>query len=101
MYYTNLREQLANGNGPDDLPCGPGPDSAYLCQGGVGGDLSTTPGGGLIPNFEPTPDAYGYYAYSQLNLNTTNTNGYGGSAQVTNTTPLFGLANHFVAGPEL
>ncbi len=98
LYYDYLREQLANGNGPNDLPCGPGPDAAYLCQGGVGGAPSTTIGGGLIPNFEPVPDAYGYYAYSQLNLNTSNTNGYGGSAQITNTAPLFGLANHFVAG---
>jgi len=101
LYYDYLREQLANGNGPNDLPCGPGPDAAYLCQGG--GRRSTTIGGGLaggslIPNFEPTPDAYGYYAYSQLNLNTSNTNGYGGSAQITNTAPLFGLANLFVAG---
>ncbi len=97
LYYDYLREQLANGNGPNDLPCGAGPDAAYLCQGGAGGALSTTLGG-QIPNFEPVANAYGYYAYSQLNLNTTNTNGDGGTLQVTNTSPVFGLANQFIAG---
>jgi iron complex outermembrane receptor protein len=98
LYYDNLREQLSNGNGPNDLPCGPGPDSAYLCEGGPGGNVSTMRGGAPIPNFLPTPNAYGYYAYSQLNLNTTNTNGYGGSAQVTNTSPVFGFTNRVLAG---
>ena len=40
------------------------------------------------------PDAAGFYSYSQLNLNTTNTNGYGGSVQITHTTPL----QHLIAG---
>jgi iron complex outermembrane recepter protein len=98
LYYDYLRESLVNGNGPNDLPCGPGPDAANLCQEGGTGDPSTTRGGGPIPNFAPIPDAFGYYSYSQLNLNTTNTNGYGGSIQLTNTTPVFGLTNHVVGG---
>jgi outer membrane receptor protein involved in Fe transport len=98
LYYDNLREQLINGNGPNDLPCGPGPDAAYLCEGGPGGTLSTTRGGAPIPDFAPGANAYGYDALAQLNLNTTNTNGYGGSLQVTNTSPLFGLANRLVSG---
>ena len=98
LYYDYLRENLINGNGPNDLPCGPGPAQDYLCQQGGSGAPSTTRDGGLIPNFAPIPNAYGYYAYSQLNLNTTNTNGYGGSVQLTNTTPVFGLANHLVGG---
>ena len=97
-YYDYLLERLVNGNGPDDLPCGPGPDEAYLCQGGPGNPVSTTRGGAPIPNFLPTANAYGYYAYGELNLNTTNTNGYGGSVQVTNITPVFGLSNHLVGG---
>ena len=31
-------------------------------------------------------------------MNTTNTNAYGGSVQLTNTTPVFGLSNHLVGG---
>ena len=92
IYYDYLRENLSNGNGPNDLPCAP--DSAVLCEGGPGGSVSTTRDGSPIPNFLPTPDAAGFYSYSQLNLNTTNTNGYGGSVQITHTTPL----QHLIAG---
>lgn len=98
IYYDYLLEHLVNGNGPNDLPCGPGPDSAYLCQGGPGNPLATMRGGAPIPNFLPQAGPGGYYQYSQLDLNSTNTNGYGGSVQVTNTTPVFGLENRLVAG---
>jgi len=92
LYYDNLREYLANGNGPNDLPCAPG--SAYLCEGGAGGNISTSRGGAPIPNFLPTPNAAGYDDYSQLNLNTTNTNGYGGSVELTRAS----AANHLTVG---
>jgi outer membrane receptor protein involved in Fe transport len=98
VYYDYLLEHLYNGNGPNDLPCGPGPDKNYLCRGGPGNPVSTTTGGAPIPNFAPVANAYGYYAYSQLDLNTTNTNGYGASLQFTNKTPLFGMANRVIAG---
>jgi outer membrane receptor protein involved in Fe transport len=97
-YYQYLLERLINGNGPYDLPCGPGPDEASLCQGGPGNPVSTTTGGAPIPNFLPTANAFGYNGYGQLNENTTNTNGYGGSVQTTNTTPVFGRPNNLVAG---
>jgi iron complex outermembrane receptor protein len=98
LYYDNLRENLTNGNGPNDLPCGPGPDQAYLCVGGPGGQVSTSRGGAAIPNFLPDQDAYGYFSYAQLNLNTSNTNGYGASAQVSDMQTVWGLANHLIAG---
>jgi len=98
VYYENLLEHLYNGNGPNDLPCGPGPDAGYLCQGGPGNPVSTGRSGEPIPDFAPDANAYGYYAYSQLDLNTTNTNGYGASGQVTNKSDLFGLANRVTAG---
>jgi outer membrane receptor protein involved in Fe transport len=98
VYYDYLLEHLYNGNGPNDLPCGPGLDAAYLCQGGPGNPVSTTRGGAPIPNFAPQANAYGYYAESQLDLNTTNTNGYGASAQLTNQTRLLGLKNRLTAG---
>jgi outer membrane receptor protein involved in Fe transport len=98
IYDENLLEHLYNGNGPNDLPCGPGPDAGFLCQGGPGNPVSNDRSGNPIPNFAPHADAYGYYAYAQLDRNTTNTNGYGGSAQVTNKTGLFGLKNRLTAG---
>jgi outer membrane receptor protein involved in Fe transport len=98
IYYDNLLEHLYNGNGPNDLPCGPGPGAAYLCQGGPGNPVSTDRSGNPIPNFAPNANAYGYFAYAQLNLNTTNTNGYGASLQMTNKSDLFGLKNSLTAG---
>ena len=44
------------------------------------------------------PDFLNGGPYSELDNQTTNTNAYGASAQVTNTNDLFGLKNHFVAG---
>ena len=49
VYYDYLRENLSNGNGPNDLPCAP--DSAVLCEGGPGGSVSTTRGGVADPEF--------------------------------------------------
>ncbi len=98
VYYDYLLEHLYNGNGPNDLPCGPGPDANYLCQGGPGNPVSTSAGGAPIPNFSPVANAYGYYPYAQLDLNTTNTNGYGASAQITSKVAVFGLQNRAVAG---
>ena len=53
---------------------------------------STTRGGGTIPDF-----LHGG-PYNELDTQTTNTNSYGGGAQITDTGTLFGLKNHFVAG---
>jgi outer membrane receptor protein involved in Fe transport len=98
LYYDYLREELINGNGPNDLPCGLDPGADTLCQAGGTGAPSTTLAGATIPNFAPAQNAYGYFSYAQLNVNTTNSNGYGAAAQLTNTTPVFGLANHLVGG---
>ncbi|EKM98946.1 TonB-dependent receptor [Acidocella sp. MX-AZ02] len=87
LYYENIWEHLLNGNGPSDLPCG---DGQNLCQGGAGGSYSTAAGGGIIPQYLPN----GNNAYGQLNLNTTNTNGYGASAQITHK----GALGQLVAG---
>ncbi len=71
-YAENLHEDLTNGNGPNDTPCGPGPNEGYLCQGGVGGNAATGPGGVPIPAY--LGDAA--VNYGQLAENTTNTNGF-------------------------
>jgi outer membrane receptor protein involved in Fe transport len=98
VYFDNLLEHLVNGNGPNDLPCGPGLDAGYLCQGGPGNPVSTARGGAAIPDFLPGVNAFGYSNYAQLDLNATNTNGYGATGQISNKTPLFGLTNRLTAG---
>jgi outer membrane receptor protein involved in Fe transport len=88
-YYDYFQQHVVNGNSPNDTPCDDG--SNLLCQ--APGMPSTTRGGGTIPAFLGNTAAY-----SELDVNTTNTNGYGAAAQVTDTGDIFGLKNHFVAG---
>jgi outer membrane receptor protein involved in Fe transport len=87
-YYSYFQQRVVNGNSPNDTPCDDG--SGLLCQGP--GMPSTTRGGGTIPDF------LNGGPYSELDVQTTNTNSYGAGAQVTDTGALFGLQNHFVAG---
>jgi iron complex outermembrane receptor protein len=88
-YYDNFLQRVSNGNAPNDTPCNDG--SGLLCN---DSGPSTTLGGATIPAFlGPSP-----FAYSELDNQTTNTNGYGASLQVTDTHDVFGLKNHFVAG---
>ena len=89
-YYQYLLTRVVNGNSPNDYPCDDG--SGLLCIGP--GMYSTTVGGGTIPaHFGPSP-----FAYSELDTQTTNSNGYGASAQVTDTGDVFGMKNHLVLG---
>jgi outer membrane receptor protein involved in Fe transport len=88
-YFDYFLQRIENGNSANDTPCDDG--SNLLCQ--SPGQPSTTRGGALIPAFLGSNAAY-----SELDVNTTNTNGYGAAAQVTDTGAVFGLKNHFVAG---
>ena len=88
LYYRYFLQHVLNGNAPNDTPCPGG--NGLLCSGS--GPVSTTLGGGPIPDFLSGG------RYSELDTQTTNTNAYGASAQVTNTDTRFGLTNHFVAG---
>jgi iron complex outermembrane recepter protein len=90
-YYNNFLQRVANGNAPNDTPCDDDDGPGLLC-GGSG--PSTTVGGGTIPAFLG-PNAF---AYSELDNQTTNTNGYGASVQATDTQTVFGFANHLVGG---
>jgi outer membrane receptor protein involved in Fe transport len=87
-YYRYFLQRVSNGNAPNDTPCNDG--SGLLCS--SPGVPSTTLGGATIPNF------LNGGPYSELDLQTTNTNAYGASAQITNTDTLFGLKNHALAG---
>lgn len=84
-YYENFVQQVVNGNVVDGAPCG-----NYMCE--QPGVFLTNPAGSPIPNY------LNGGPYSQLNNQTTNTNGYGFSVQVTNTGEILGRANHFTAG---
>jgi iron complex outermembrane recepter protein len=87
-YYDYLMQKYANGAVPDVNPCNDG--SGLLCE------APGVPATGL--NGKPIPDFLNGGPYNELDLQSTNTNGYGGSVQVTNRTPLFGHGNQFVAG---
>ena len=87
-HYSNFLQRVVNGNAPNDTPCNDG--SGLLCQGG--GGYSTTRGGAPIPDF------LNGGPYAELDDQTTNTNGYGASMQVTNMDDVFGWKNHLVGG---
>ena len=87
-YYRYLLQRVINGNVSSVAPCNDG--SGLLCS--DPGTYSTTRGG------VPIQDFLGGGPYSEEDLQTTNTNAYGASVQVTNTDEVLGRANHFVAG---
>jgi iron complex outermembrane recepter protein len=87
-YYRYFLQRVSNGNAPNDTPCNDG--SGSLCS--SPGVPSTTLGGATILDF------LNGGPYSELDLQTTNTNAYGASAQITNTDTQFGLKNHALAG---
>jgi iron complex outermembrane recepter protein len=88
VYYTYLLQKVYNGNVPDLSPCNDG--SGLLCEapGVVGKGL----------NGNPIADFLNGGPYSELDQQSTNTNGYGVSLQVTNRDDLFGRPNQFIAG---
>jgi len=88
-YYNSFLQRVANGNVSNDTPCNDG--SGLLCS---NSGPSTTLGGATIFAFLGADPR----AYSELDNQTTNTDGYGASAQATDTQSVFGFANHFVAG---
>jgi outer membrane receptor protein involved in Fe transport len=89
-YYNNFLQRADNGNPPNDVPCNDG--SGLLCI--DSGIFSTSLAGATIPAFRGADPL----AYSELASETTNTNGFGASAQVTDTHDVFGFHNHLVAG---
>jgi outer membrane receptor protein involved in Fe transport len=88
VYYTYLLQKVSNGNVPNLSPCNDG--SGLLC------DASGVVGTGL--NGNPIADFLNGGPYSDLDQQSTNTNGYGVSLQVTNRDELFGRPNQFIAG---
>ena len=87
-YYTYLLQKVNNGNVANLSPCNDG--SGLLCEapGVVGTGL----------NGNPIADFLNGGPYSDLDQQSTNTNGYGVSLQVTNRDELFGRPNQLIAG---
>jgi outer membrane receptor protein involved in Fe transport len=88
-YYDNFLQRVGNGNGSPLISCADG--SNLLCE--SPGVVATDRNGNPIPAFLGADALYGSIAFQ-----TTNTNGYGSSIQVTNSDKVLGLANQFVAG---
>jgi outer membrane receptor protein involved in Fe transport len=88
-YYNNFLQRVTNGNAANDTPCNDG--SGLLCN---DSGPSTTRGGATIPAFLGANS----FSYSELDNQTTNTNGYGASVQMTDTQTVFGFNDHLVAG---
>ena len=87
-YYDYFLQRVINGNVPDITPCNDG--SGLLCE--SPGVYATDRNG------NPIPDFLNGGPYSELDQQTTNTNGYGASLQVTNHDAVFGLPNRVTAG---
>ncbi len=88
-YFNNFLQRVSNGNAPNDTPCNDG--SGLLCN---DSGYSTTIGGASIAAFLGANPL----SYSELDSQTTNTNGYGVSIQATDTQTVFGFKNHLVGG---
>jgi iron complex outermembrane receptor protein len=87
-YYDNLLQRVANGNGSPLIACNDG--SGLLCE--SPGVVATDRNGNPIPDFLMGG------LYGSIAVQTTNTNGYGTSLQISNKDPVWGLPNHLVAG---
>jgi len=88
-YYDYFIQHVGNGDVADFGSCNT--ISGFLCE--VGTDTLATDRGG-----NPIPDYLNGGPYSDWDTQTTNTNGYGVSAQITRQDEIFGHNNHFVAG---
>ena len=102
-YYSYLDQLTYNGDAGDEDVCN---DPTYVCE-DDGVTVLTDRNGNPIKNVihnSPYYTKYGFddFAnggpYSVLNVTSTTTNSYGGSAQLTSTRDIMGHGNHFVVG---
>jgi iron complex outermembrane recepter protein len=88
-YYDYFLQRVGNGNVADFGPCNT--ITGFLCEAGTD-TIATNRDGSSIPAF------FGAGPYSDWDSETTNTNGWGVSAQLTNQNKLFGHGNQLVVG---
>src|SRR5260370_5798477 len=89
-YYEYFLQKVVNGNVPVASPCTDEDQAGFLCV--APGAFATNRVG------NPIPDFLNGGPYSDLDQQSTNTNGYGASLQITNRDELFGRPNQLVAG---
>jgi iron complex outermembrane recepter protein len=89
-YYTFFQQKVINGNVPLASPCDDPDQVGFLC---VTNDVFATGRTGT-----PIPDFLNGGPYSVLDQQSTITNGYGASLQVTNHDGLFGRPNQLIVG---
>lgn len=90
-YYDYFLQRAGNGNDADFGSCTGGDNAGFLCEAGT--DVLATDRNG-----NPISDYLNGGPYSDWDNQTTNTNGYGFSAQISNQDPVFGHGNHLVVG---
>jgi iron complex outermembrane recepter protein len=88
FYYDYFLQKVVNGNVPVVTPCDDA--SGFLCQ--SPGVYATDRNG------NPISDFLNGGRYSELDQQSTNTNGYGASLQATSHHQLFGRPNQFIVG---
>lgn len=88
VYYDYFRQRVTNGNATDIAPCDGQPGLLCVAPGVFATDADGTP----IPAFRNAGP------YSQLDQQTTNTNGYGASVQMTDRGRVFSRPNDLVVG---
>src|SRR5690348_4923048 len=89
-YYEYFLQKVVNGNVPAASSCTDDDQAGFLCV--ASGVFATNRAG------NPIPDFLNGGPYSDLDQQSTNTNGYGASLQATNRDELFGHPNQLVAG---
>jgi hypothetical protein len=89
-YYEYFLQKVVNGNVPAASSCADEDQAGFLCV--APGAFATNRGG------NPIPDFLNGGPYSDLDQQSTNTNGYGASLQATNRDGLLGHPNHLIAG---
>jgi outer membrane receptor protein involved in Fe transport len=89
-YYTYFLQKVVNGNVPVASPCDDPAQAGFLCV--ADGVFATSRSGTPIPDFLKGGP------YLDLDQQSTNTNGYGLSLQLTNRGELLGRPNQFIAG---
>jgi iron complex outermembrane receptor protein len=94
FYYRHFRQRIANGNTSEAQRCDPDIAPGFLCFGDAATPLVARDG-------RQVADFLGGADPGQIDRTATDTDGLGGSLQLTRTAPLFGHGNHFVAGASL
>lgn len=96
LYYRNTSQGVLNGNTTNYTACTVAQYAGYLCQADGATPLRNA-GGDLLPDISKG----GTVAIGEIDFETIDTNGVGGSLQATETASLFGHDNQLAAGASI